>query len=91
MIRRHRNKASFACFASSVHWPNGQTRIRKRPFHDVTTTKQGRAVAVLISIERMEAIGETMELLVDPNAMSAIRKHREGAAFHVSVALWLGS
>ena len=86
MIRRHRNKASLACSASSVHWPNGQTWIRKRPFHDVTTTKQGRAVAVLISIERMEAIGETMELLVDPNAMSAIRKHREGTAVYQDVS-----
>ena len=44
--------------------------------HPVTITKQGRAVAVLISMERMEAIGETMELLADPKAMSAIRKHR---------------
>ncbi len=50
--------------------------------HPVTITKQGRAVAVLISIERMEAIGETMELLADPNAMSAIRKHREGVAVY---------
>ncbi len=50
--------------------------------HPVTITKQGRAVAVLISIERMEAIAETMELLADPNAMSAVRKHREGAAVH---------
>lgn len=50
--------------------------------HPVTITKQGRAVAVLVSIERMEAIGETMELLADPNAMSAIRKHREGSAVY---------
>jgi uncharacterized ferredoxin-like protein len=37
-------------------------------------------VAVLISMERMEAIAETMELLADPKAMSAIRKHRSGKA-----------
>jgi prevent-host-death family protein len=48
--------------------------------HPVTITKQGRAVAVLISIERMEAIAETMELLADPKAMTAIRKHRAGKA-----------
>ena len=54
--------------------------------HPVTITKQGRAVAVLISIERMEAIGETMELLADPHAMSAIRKHREGAAVYHDVS-----
>ena len=48
--------------------------------HPVTITKQGRAVAVLISMERMEAIAETMELLTDPKAISAIRKHRSGKA-----------
>jgi prevent-host-death family protein len=55
--------------------------------HPVTITKQGRAVAVLVSIERMEAIGETMELLADPNAMSAIRKHREGTAKYHDVSV----
>lgn len=50
--------------------------------HPVTITKQGRAVAVLVSIERMEAIGETMELLADPKAMAAIRNHREGKAVY---------
>lgn len=54
--------------------------------HPVTITKQGRAVAVLVSIERMEAIAETMELLADPNAMSAIRKHREGMAKYHDVS-----
>jgi antitoxin YefM len=56
--------------------------------HPVTITKQGRAVAVLVSIERMEAIAETMELLADPKAMAAIRKHREGkASYHELSAL----
>ena len=31
--------------------------------HPVTITKQGRAVAVMMSMERMEAIAETMEIL----------------------------
>ena len=48
--------------------------------HPVTITKQGKAVAVLVSIERMEAIAETMEILADPKAMEAIRKHRNGQA-----------
>ena len=56
--------------------------------HPVTITKQGRAVAVLVSVERMEAIAETMELLADKNAMSAIRKHRSGKAkYHDLAAL----
>ncbi len=56
--------------------------------HPVTITKQGRAVAVLISMERMEAIAETMELLADTKAMTAIRKHRSGkASYHDLSAL----
>lgn len=55
--------------------------------HPVTITKQGRAVAVLISMERMEAIGETMELLADPKAMSAIRKHRADKAKYHDVSV----
>ena len=54
--------------------------------HPVTITKQGRAVAVLVSIERMESIGETMELLADPNAIAAIRKHREGRAVYHEIS-----
>lgn len=55
--------------------------------HPITITKQGRAVAVLVSIERMEAIAESMEVLCDPKAMAAIRKHREGKAMYHDVSL----
>lgn len=56
--------------------------------HPVTITKQGKAVAVMISMDRMEAIAETMEVLADPKAMEAIRKHREGrAVYHDLTAL----
>lgn len=60
--------------------------VEEAAVHPVTITKQGRAVAVQVSIERMETIGETMELLADPKAMSAIRKHREGAAVYHDVS-----
>jgi PHD/YefM family antitoxin component YafN of YafNO toxin-antitoxin module len=54
----------------------------------VTITNHGKAVAVMMSIERMEAIAETMEVLADPKAMAAIRKHREGrASYHDLSAL----
>jgi len=62
------------------------TLVEESADHPVTITKQGRAVAVLVSIERMEAIGETMELLADAKAMAAIRKHREGRAVYHDVA-----
>lgn len=62
--------------------------VQEAADHPVTITKQGRAVAVMISIERMEAIAETMEILADPKAMSAIRRHREGkATYHPVSAL----
>lgn len=60
--------------------------VQEAADHPVTITKQGRAVAVLISIERMEAIAETMEILADPKAMSAIRKHREGRGVYHNVS-----
>jgi prevent-host-death family protein len=56
--------------------------------HPVTITRQGRAVAVLISMDRMEAIAETIALLADPKATSAVRKHRSGkASYHDLSAL----
>lgn len=55
--------------------------------HPVTITKQGRAVAVIMSMDRLEAIGETMEILADRKAMDAIRRHREGRAVYHDVAL----
>lgn len=64
------------------------TLVEEAADHPVTITKQGRAVAVLVSMERMEAIAETMELLADPKAIAAIRKHQEGTAvYHDLTAL----
>lgn len=54
--------------------------VQEAEDHPVTITRQGRAVAVMMSIDRMEAIAETMEILADPKAMAALRKHREGGA-----------
>jgi len=61
--------------------------VQEAADHPVTITNQGRAVAVVMSIERLEAISETMELLADPKAMAAIRKHREGRAIYHDLAV----
>jgi prevent-host-death family protein len=62
--------------------------VQEAEDHPITITRQGRAVAVMMSIDRMEAIAETMEILADPKAMSALRKHREGmATYHPTSAL----
>lgn len=56
--------------------------VQEAADHPVTITKQGRAVAVLISIDRLEAIAETMEILADPAAMRAIQRHEQGQAVY---------
>jgi len=61
--------------------------VQEAADHPVTITKQGRAVAVMMSIERMEAIAETMEILADPKAMSAIRRHRGGKVTYHPVSV----
>jgi prevent-host-death family protein len=60
--------------------------VQEAEDHPVTITNQGRAVVVVMSIGRLEAIAETMEILADPKAMSAIRKHREGRAVYHDVS-----
>ena len=63
------------------------TVVQEAADHPITITKQGKAVAVIMSVERLEAIAETMEILADPKAMGAIRKHREGRAIYHDVAV----
>lgn len=60
--------------------------VRDAQDHPVTITKQGKAVAVMMSVERLEAIAETMDVLADPAAMQAIRAHREGRGVYHDVA-----
>ena len=40
--------------------------------------RQDEPVACLISLERLEAIVETLEIFGDPNAMKAIRDYEGG-------------
>jgi prevent-host-death family protein len=61
--------------------------VREAQDHPVTITKQGKAVAVMMSVERLEAIAETMEILADPAAMEAIRAHREGRGIYHDVSV----
>ena len=60
--------------------------VQEAADHPVTITKQGKAVAVVMSIDRMEAIAETMEILADPVAMAAIRAHREGRGVYHDIS-----
>ncbi len=44
----------------------------------VAVTRHGRVAAFLISKDRVEAMIETMEILSDPEALSAIREFEAG-------------
>lgn len=44
----------------------------------VTITKNGRPVAVLMAVEDLESLVETLEVLSDPDAMAAIAEDRAG-------------
>ena len=45
----------------------------------VTITKNGKPVAVLIAVDDLESLTETLEILSDPEAMSAIAEAESGA------------
>jgi len=67
---------------------NFSSLVQEAQDHPVTITRQGEPVTVMMSMERMEAIAETMELLADPEAMKAIQKERSGKAhYHTLDAL----
>lgn len=54
----------------------------------IAITRHDETVAYLVSRERMEAIVETMELLANPEAMRAVRRHKAGKTrFHPIEAL----
>ncbi len=44
----------------------------------LTITKNGKPVAVLMAVEDLESLTETVEILSDPEAMAAIAEHRAG-------------
>ena len=44
----------------------------------VTIARHGRTVAFLVSLERMEAIVETLEIMGNPRAMNTIRRYQTG-------------
>ena len=45
----------------------------------VTITKNGKPVAVLMSVDDLESLIETLEVLSDPDAMAAIAQDRSGS------------
>lgn len=62
---------------------NFSSVVQEAEDHPVTITRQGKPVTVMMSIDRLEAMAETMEILADPKAMKAIEKARSGKGkFH---------
>lgn len=52
--------------------------LRKAHEELIVITRHEKAVAYLVSAERMAAIAETLEILANPKAMKAIRRARRG-------------
>jgi antitoxin YefM len=44
----------------------------------VTITKNGKPVAVLVAVDDLESLTETLEILSDPEAMAAIAEAKSG-------------
>ncbi len=51
-----------------------------------TLLRHGQPVCILLPVERMEAILETMELLANPAAMKAIRDYQAGRGKPIALA-----
>jgi antitoxin YefM len=70
--------------AAAEHLPLADVKNRlsevverlEREHGRVVITKHGRPAAVVLSIEDLEGLEETLELLSDPRAMRSIRKAR---------------
>lgn len=78
-----------AMTAAAEHLPLADVKNRlsevverlEREHGRVVITKHGRPAAVVLSVEDLEGLEETLELLSDPQAMRSIRKSlRETAA-----------
>lgn len=78
--------------AAAEHLPLADVKNRlsevverlEREHGRVVITKHGRPAAVVLSIEDLEGLEETLEILSDPRALKRIRKAQgEAAAGHV--------
>jgi len=62
--------------------------VRESADHPIAITRHDKVVGYLLSPERMEAIMETLEVLGNPKAMTAIRNYEAGrTTFHPLSAL----
>lgn len=64
----------------------GLPALLKKAQNDlIVITRREKAVAYLISVERMAAIAETLEIMGDPAAMKAVRSARQGKGNYTSL------
>jgi PHD/YefM family antitoxin component YafN of YafNO toxin-antitoxin module len=52
----------------------------------IVVTRREKAVAYIVSAERMAGIAETLEIMADPEAMKAIRRARGGKGKYFPLA-----
>jgi PHD/YefM family antitoxin component YafN of YafNO toxin-antitoxin module len=52
----------------------------------IVVTRREKAVAYIVSAERMAGIAETLEIMADPKAMDAVRRARRGKGKYFPLA-----
>jgi len=72
--------STYSITEAQAHFPS---MVRAAEESLVTITRRDEIVGYLLSPARMEAILESMEILANPKAMSAIRQYEKGRTkFH---------
>jgi prevent-host-death family protein len=60
--------------------------LRKASDELIVVTRREKAVAYIVSAERMAGIAETLEIMADPEAMEAVRRARRGKGKYFPLA-----
>jgi len=60
--------------------------LKKAHSELIVVTRREKAVAYIVSAERMAGIVETLEIMADPEAMEAVRRARHGKGKYLPLA-----
>ena len=60
--------------------------LKKAHSELIVVTRREKAVAYIVSAERMAGIVETLEIMADPEAMEAVRRARRGKGKYLPLA-----
>lgn len=69
-------KTTYSITEAQARFPALVKEAQETP---ITITRHNDTVGYFVSVERMEAILETLELLAHPQAMEAVREYERGS------------